>query len=272
MAQHRPSVPAAIKRALLQQTGNKCANPGCPNVLREIHHINEWAVYHTHDEENMIAICPACHDSVTRGLLTISDEELYHWKGIKRSRETLTGHLFIEPALTPTLILGHINVAGPDGVTVMELDQTKLSLTVRDRELGILNLKTVDSAGQPMLDVVDNYVRQRNAAVTINARPGRYQVATDATQAYPPWVLECLSKVPPPRNDPAHFGVLDIAVIEPGKVRVRGLLLGNDGALVADNEKVILLSRKLKVAIALVGHESVTTHFMGRIDQPMKII
>ena len=113
-----------MKRILLQQTGYKCANPGCFNRLLEIHHIKEWAIYQTHDEESMIAICPACHDAVTRGQLTISDDELYSWKGIERSATVLTGQIFVEPSSFPRLVLGDFNFVGPEGVTIIEFEQS----------------------------------------------------------------------------------------------------------------------------------------------------
>ncbi len=67
MADYRAKVPAKIKKALIKEAGGKCANPGCPHALTEIHHIKERCVYKTHDQSHMIAICPNCHDAVTRG-------------------------------------------------------------------------------------------------------------------------------------------------------------------------------------------------------------
>jgi hypothetical protein len=269
MAKHRPKVPAPMKRILLQQTGYKCANPGCSNRLLEIHHIKEWAVYQTHDEESMIAICPSCHDAVTRGELTISDDELYYWKGIERLPVVLTGYIFVEPHVFPRLVLGDFNFIGPEGVTIVEFEHTKLSLAVREGELAILNLKTVDAVGNSVLDVVDNYVRQRDPDVVIDSRPGRYRVTTnDYNRFYPQWVRESLSKGAP-HHDPAHFGVLDIVVLAPGEVRVRGIFLGDSGALVIDDHDILLISRKAKVALGLAveGQGRATLVTMGAIDK-----
>jgi hypothetical protein len=271
MAQNRPAIPRDIKRALLQQTGYKCANPGCSNRLLEIHHIDQWAIYQTHDQESMIAICPSCHDAVTRGSLTISDDELYLWKGIERTSSVLTGHLFIEPTQIPRLILGRIEFTGPEGITIIEFDRTKLSLAIRDQELGIVNLKTIDSRGEPLLDVIDNYVRQRNPGIEIMSRPGRYQVvAEDLTQVYPSWAIDCLSRAPSPRNNPAHFGALDIEVLEPGAVRVKGALLDDNGGLVMDDDQTILLSRKQGVALAFKvdGPGRAMLYFMNPLNRP----
>ena len=69
----RKRVPNEIKKHLIKESGNKCANPGCSNFLTEFHHIKEWVIYKTHDQKHMIAICPACHDSVSRGNLRIDE-------------------------------------------------------------------------------------------------------------------------------------------------------------------------------------------------------
>src|SRR5438270_731527 len=112
MAQHRPKVPAETKRALVEEAGGKCANPGCANRLTELHHIKKWAIYETHDAGHMIALCPACHDQVERGPLRISDEDLYRWKTIERG-QPIADFIYIEPPATqkePILQLGSVQL------------------------------------------------------------------------------------------------------------------------------------------------------------------
>lgn len=269
MAQYRPKVPPSIKRALLQQAGDKCANPGCPNRLVEIHHIDQWAVYQTHNQESMIAICPSCHDAVTRGSLTINDEELYAWKGIKRTKELLTGQLYVEPASWPRFLLGSIEFIGADGITILDIGDTKLSLVVHEGELGWVNLKVVDAQGQSLIDIVDNYVRQRNPGIIINSRPGRYQVKVDDPRAmFPAWAVECISHAPSPANDPAHFDALDIQVVSPGIVKVKGVFLGDNGGLVVSDKQIYLLSRKLGICLGFAGPPTGTAKmiFMGSLN------
>jgi hypothetical protein len=97
MAEYRPKIKRTVKEALIKKAGGKCANPGCPNVLTEIHHIKEWCVYKSHNPSYMIAICPSCHDSVTRGGLRINDETLYRWKTISRALQTASHYIYLEP-------------------------------------------------------------------------------------------------------------------------------------------------------------------------------
>ncbi|MCZ2108872.1 MAG: HNH endonuclease [Dehalococcoidia bacterium] len=89
MATHRPDVPNQLKKRLRATAGGKCANPGCSALRTHLHHIREWAAYAAHDESQMIAVCPACHDAVHHGSLTISDDTLFRWKHLRRPASAL---------------------------------------------------------------------------------------------------------------------------------------------------------------------------------------
>jgi hypothetical protein len=270
MALYRPKVPAPIKRALVDECGGKCANPGCPVTILEFHHIKQWAVYQTHDEKIMIALCPTCHASVERGSLTIDDDDLYRWKGIKRSPSTYTGMLYVEPGPMPRVVLGDIQFTGPQGAAILEFENTKLTLTVREQELVILDLEIIDSRGKPLVGVTNNYVRQRKPLAIVTQRTGRFRVqAPNVTDIFPGWAIECLSGVPHAGIDLAGFPALDMHVLEPGAVRIKGVFLGNNGGIVIDDYRIWLLSRAKKIAIAMVvqGKGRATFHVLGPIDQ-----
>ena len=129
-----------------------------------------------------------------------------------------------------------------------------------------MNLKTVDSKGEALVDVVDNYVRQRNTSVVINSRPGRYQVqVATADEIYPPWALECLSR----QGDLTQLDPLDVQVLEPGVVKVRGIFLGEGGGVVIDEEQILLLSRKTGVVLSMKVNSPgrATFMIMDVIDQ-----
>lgn len=101
--------PPTLKKYLLEEAGYKCANPGCSNRLIEIHHIKEWCIYYTHDKAHMIAVCPACHDTITRGNLRIDDETLYRWKNITRG-ELNHDHIYVERGSPVRMLFGSITV------------------------------------------------------------------------------------------------------------------------------------------------------------------
>src|SRR5438128_2235238 len=109
----RKTIPARIKCALLREAGGKCSNPGCPNTLTELHHINQWHVYQTHDQAQMIAVCPTCHSHAHRGQLIIDDDTIRRWKLIRRSTSD-RGHIYVEPGDTCRVLLGSIHITnGP---------------------------------------------------------------------------------------------------------------------------------------------------------------
>ena len=83
MAKYRKKLGVRKKRALLRESDNKCANPGCAQRCQlEFHHIKQWAIYQSHDEAHMIVVCPTCHTAAHGGKLLIDDATLYAWKGI----------------------------------------------------------------------------------------------------------------------------------------------------------------------------------------------
>jgi hypothetical protein len=155
----RTKIPPKMKTVLIEESGNKCANPGCNNYRVHIHHIKEWAVYRTHDSEHLIAVCPSCHDEIHYGKLTISDETIYDWKAIKRESVN-RDHLYIEPAATSKMLLGSLAVTGDSGFTVFELTKSnRLTFRMVDEEIFLLNLSISDLKGNELLKVSENHVK-----------------------------------------------------------------------------------------------------------------
>ncbi len=58
---NRPSIPTAIKRRILIESGYRCAIPTCRFPITENAHIISWAESKDHCYENLIALCPNCH-------------------------------------------------------------------------------------------------------------------------------------------------------------------------------------------------------------------
>src|SRR5690349_15096935 len=116
---------------------------------------------------------------------------------------------------------------------------------------------------------VSNYVRQRKPLAIVNQRTGQFQIrAPSVTDILPEWALECLSKVREPKFDLTNFAALDMHVLEPGTVRIKGTFLGNNGGIVIDDYQILCLSRAKKLAIALVvqGKGRATLYNFGPID------
>lgn len=58
----RPSIPQELERRVLVEAGHRCAIPTCRHTRVEIAHIIPWAENKAHEFENLIALCPNCHD------------------------------------------------------------------------------------------------------------------------------------------------------------------------------------------------------------------
>ncbi|MFE1770269.1 HNH endonuclease [Streptomyces sp. NPDC059008] len=67
MAQGRPDVPTALKRAVLVEAGHRCAIPTCRHPTVELAHIVPWARIQEHTFDNLIALCPTCHTRFDKG-------------------------------------------------------------------------------------------------------------------------------------------------------------------------------------------------------------
>ena len=58
----RPPIPAELRRAVSIESGHRCAIPTCKYTRIEIAHIIPWVEVQEHKFENLIALCPNCHD------------------------------------------------------------------------------------------------------------------------------------------------------------------------------------------------------------------
>jgi HNH endonuclease len=91
MSASRPSVPAAIERALLEEAGYRCAVPTCRATGPfDMEHIEDWAKVKEHKFENMILLCKNCHGRVTAREITKASVRAY-----KRNLAILNGRYSI---------------------------------------------------------------------------------------------------------------------------------------------------------------------------------
>jgi len=260
-----------MKRTLIDQAGGKCANPGCPNRLVELHHIHEWHVYQTHDAEHMIAICAACHDSVNRGQLQISDEALYRWKGIDRRSTTHVGHIYVEPGEAPRLLLGSITARGDSGLVVFESsEQQRLSFVVHGSEIMLLNLKISSPNGGLLLDVVEGYVRQQDPSIEYRIRPGAVEVPAGLdSPLVPGWVRASLLREDD-RYGEQPLPLLALEVIDRGLVRVQGLWLDKFRGVVITRDRLSFVARGRPRPITIVGAgENTILNYAGPVDSAL---
>ena len=62
----RSPIPITLARDVKIEAGHRCAIPTCRHPRVEIAHIIPWAEVQDHVFENLIALCPNCHDLYDR--------------------------------------------------------------------------------------------------------------------------------------------------------------------------------------------------------------
>ena len=66
------TIPPAIRRAVLHRDGTRCAVEGCRcRLWLDVHHLRSRAAGGTHDEDNLVTLCPLHHRLVHDGLLAL---------------------------------------------------------------------------------------------------------------------------------------------------------------------------------------------------------
>ena len=65
--EHRPPIPAEIRRRVFVEAGHRCAIHTCRHIEIDVHHIIPWSKCRDHNYENLIALCPNCHRRADRG-------------------------------------------------------------------------------------------------------------------------------------------------------------------------------------------------------------
>ena len=58
----RPAIPRQLERDVLVEAGHRCAIPTCKQTPVQIAHIVPWETVREHTFDNLIALCPNCHD------------------------------------------------------------------------------------------------------------------------------------------------------------------------------------------------------------------
>jgi hypothetical protein len=276
VADQRPAVPTATKRALRAEAGGKCANPGCAQRRTHLHHIREWAVYQSNDGEHMIALCPTCHDAVHNGALDITDDTLYRWKSIARTDSAKRGHMYVEPAEQATLLLGSGGFSGDRGLIVFAPSEgNRLSFAVEDGDIFLLSLVITDRPGREIARLAKGHVKvDTDAEVEYMQVPGHLSVTVPLSGRYlPNWVLTRVrGNEPDAFQSDDRLKLLDIEVLEPGVVRVAGIWLERYHGVVITGQMLhfVEMVPTLEKSIALAGHGTASTiRYVGPLNEAL---
>ncbi|MEK6325422.1 MAG: HNH endonuclease signature motif containing protein [Acidobacteriota bacterium] len=275
MAKHRPEISNAVKKRLRTEAGHKCANPGCGNRRTHIHHIREWAVYQTHDEQHMIAVCPSCHDAIHHGAIPIDDAVLYQWKNISRSSGPIRSHIYVEPGAPAKLLLGTIAVTAPNRALVFQLSPfNRLKFSIIDIDILLIDLAVATLSGHEVLRVTDNYVRHDpRSDVEFLHVPGSISVSVPCTDEFiPDWAVRHMQIQEPMFGQKGRMTALAISVLKPGLARVEGVWALDDRAVVITRERLSFLRPDLQQPLSMIGDgEGSVLYYVssGVIDIPL---
>jgi hypothetical protein len=253
----RKKLKPAEKAAIVEEAGNKCANPGCSNWRVHIHHIKHWAVYESNDQSILIAVCPSCHDAIHHGQLNITDETLYAWKGIERSSKPKTTHIYVEPSENIKLLAGSIALSSTnESATIFELSENnKLSFRVLDGDINLLNIAISDIHGNDVIKVKDNYIKiLDDNLVSFEQVPGHVRISTSHADDFIPSRFLNIMRAEQP--DFAIMGsaiLLELEVVKPGLVRVKGCWADNRVAVIITDSSLSFIRDGLQRPLSMVG-------------------
>jgi hypothetical protein len=108
-AKSRPPVPPDVQRQLRSEALFGCCRCGFP--IYEYHHIVPYEVEEHFRPEDMMLLCPTCHDMATKGALEERDQRRFKNNPYNRKRGYANGKLHL-PTRACAVVLGHNTLLG----------------------------------------------------------------------------------------------------------------------------------------------------------------
>lgn len=214
------------KDQIREASGGKCANPGCSAWRTHIHHIDEWAIYHSDDPEILIPVCPSCHDHIHHGALTISRELLIQWKNIARKRSIRNLHIYVEPGEKLKFCAGGFwlfNSPNQMGLHLFQLaPNVKVKFNIQGNKISLVDISICDVHGNLAVEVLSNYIEVVDPLLHCEERAGHIKITSNDMERYLPSHL--VAKFREKETDFAEnsITVLEIEVTSPGELKLKG--------------------------------------------------
>lgn len=142
-------IPLDIKRTLRQESGFGCCNCGSP--ILEYHHIIRWSKIRRHEVQNMMALCPTCHNSIESYPL----EQQYYFKNNPynlQSDERKNGRLIISQGIC-AVNTGNIILIG-DGPLITANNISFLEVYINESNLLEITLNLFNKKNECILTIV----------------------------------------------------------------------------------------------------------------------
>lgn len=274
MTNRRKKLKPSLKSQLIKEAGNKCANPGCSNWRVHIHHIEHWAVYQSDEPEILIAVCPSCHDAIHHGSIVFTNDLLLRWKSIARAEKPTSTHVYIEPSNQIKLLTGTIALATKNiGVTIFDFSKSnQLSFKVLDGDIALLNIEISDLEGNEKLKVVDNHVKVLDTdTLSFEQVPGHIRVSTKDTDTFIlNSFIEKMRIQEPEYLKDDNLLLLELEVIKPGHVKVKGCWADKDKAVIITDKFFSFITHTSHQPLSMVGEgENSVLVWVGAIDNTL---
>jgi hypothetical protein len=147
----RPAVPDAVKRILRQEAAFGCC--ACGNPILEYHHIIEWSEERHFRPEDMMVLCPLCHNKASKHAFPEKEQRWCKANPFNQRRGLAKGLLSVPQDYAALNCGGAILVN--EGPFVIVDGQEVIAMRV---ESGILYLSLLlnDADGNTLCKVVDN--------------------------------------------------------------------------------------------------------------------
>lgn len=136
----RKHIPAELRRAVLVESGHRCAIPTCRQTQVEVHHIIPLEQCKSHEFLNLIALCPNCHTRSHAGEIDRKSLRIYK----RRLADNIVGSVRNHGIISSGIVLlersegkiHELTVAGHITIEVGEWDCVIDSLILRIRDAG----------------------------------------------------------------------------------------------------------------------------------------
>ena len=167
-------------------------------------------------------------------------------------------------------MLGTIAVTGDEGVTVFDLGASnELQFRLEDEDIMLVNLAISNTAGEEILRVVDGHVkRSAPPPVDYERVPGRVKVTAPARREFmPDWAISRLRSQEPDFAIDGWLTLLDLEVLKPGLVRVKGIWNDDRQVVAITDSSLFFIEPTRSGPFALAGHgEKSVLHYTGPIS------
>lgn len=251
-------IKAEIRRELIKEVGGKCANPGCPSLITEFHHLDEWSIWKSHDSNRMIAICPNCHSYAHKKGTKLTDNELLQWKANAGKRNSTTAYpVYVTPSDETLFRFGNFKFKG--NTKAFAVGKSNIGITVDDNGVIFINITMLDSAGKKLVEVKSSTViTTRNDVNFEVVLSGHIRVTTNLSNGIiPEWAVVNFKE-----NSidlPDTVTLLEIVVKAPGEVIVQGLIQSERKVYyITENKIYFTVEGSTTVADFAVVHSLIT--------------